>query len=66
MKIEDVTKENVFKLVYAYLKGAKQLDLTGQGLYDPVLGTTHLGILQSPQTKAAMLEFLAARGGRKD
>jgi len=25
MKIEDVTKENVFKLVYAYLKGAKQL-----------------------------------------
>lgn len=25
MKIEDVTKANVFKLAYAYLKGAKQL-----------------------------------------
>ncbi len=25
MKIEDVTKVNVFKLVYAYVKGAKQL-----------------------------------------
>ena len=25
MKIEDVTKANVFKLCYAYLKGAKQL-----------------------------------------
>jgi len=42
----------------AALKGAKQLDLTGQGVYDPVLGTTHLGILQSPQTKAAVVEFL--------
>ena len=50
----------------ATLKGARQIDLTGQGAYDPILGTAHLGILQSPQTKAAMLEFLAARGGRKD
>jgi pimeloyl-ACP methyl ester carboxylesterase len=48
----------------ATLKGARQIDLTGQGIYDPVLGTTHLGILQSPQTKAAMLDFLGARGGR--
>ncbi|MEP7281239.1 MAG: hypothetical protein ABI696_04595 [Rubrivivax sp.] len=45
----------------ATLKGATQLDLTGQGAYDPVLGTGHLGILQSPQTKQAMLEFLSAR-----
>jgi pimeloyl-ACP methyl ester carboxylesterase len=45
----------------AALKGAKQLDLTGQGLYDPVLGTTHLGILQSPQTQAAVVEFLQPR-----
>lgn len=42
----------------ADLKGAKQVDLTGQGAYDPVLGTAHLGILQSPQTKAEMLRFL--------
>ncbi len=45
----------------AALRGAKQLDLTGQGLYDPVLGTAHLGILQSPQTKAAVVEFLQPR-----
>jgi pimeloyl-ACP methyl ester carboxylesterase len=44
----------------AALKGAKPLDLTGQGIYDAVLGTTHLGILQSPQTQAAVLEFLSA------
>ncbi len=45
----------------AKLKGAKNVDLTGQGVYDPVLGTTHLGILQSPQTKAEMLKFLTAK-----
>lgn len=42
----------------AELKGAKQLDLTGQGAYDPVLGTAHLGILASPATRQATLEFL--------
>jgi len=31
----------------AVLKGARQVDLTGQGAYDAVLGTVHLGILQS-------------------
>jgi len=45
----------------ATLKGAKQLDLVGQGVYDPILGTAHLGILNSPQTRAAALEFLSAR-----
>jgi hypothetical protein len=45
----------------AKLKGAKNVDLTGQGVYDPVLGTTHLGILQSPQTKAEMLKFLTTK-----
>lgn len=45
----------------AALKGAKQIDLSGQGQYDPVLGTAHLGILQSPQTKAAVVEFLGRR-----
>jgi pimeloyl-ACP methyl ester carboxylesterase len=45
----------------AALKGARQIDLTGQGAYDAVLGTTHLGILNSPQTRQATLEFLSAR-----
>jgi hypothetical protein len=42
-------------------RAPKQVDLTGQGVYDPVLGTTHLGILQSPQTKAEMLKFLTTK-----
>lgn len=42
----------------ARLKGARNLDLTGQGAYDPILGTAHLGILNSPQTWAATLDFL--------
>ncbi len=45
----------------AEIRGAEQLDLTGQGVYDPILGTTHLGILISPQTRDATLEFLTAR-----
>jgi pimeloyl-ACP methyl ester carboxylesterase len=45
----------------AELHGARQLDLTGQGAFDPFLGTTHLGILNSPQTRASALEFLSAR-----
>ena len=42
----------------AKLRGARELDLTGQGQYDPFLGTAHLGILNSPQTWAAALNFL--------
>jgi pimeloyl-ACP methyl ester carboxylesterase len=42
----------------AALKGAKKLDLTGQGAFDPVLGTAHLGILNSPATWQATLDFL--------
>ena len=45
----------------ASLKGARQLDLTGQGSHDPILGTTHLGIIASPTTWAATLQFLGAR-----
>ena len=45
----------------AALRGARRLDLTGQGAYDTVLGTAHLGILNSPQTRQATLEFLSAR-----
>jgi pimeloyl-ACP methyl ester carboxylesterase len=48
----------------ATLRGARQIDLTGQGAFDPILGTTHLGILNSPQTRAAALEFLTARHPR--
>jgi pimeloyl-ACP methyl ester carboxylesterase len=45
----------------ATLKGARQLDLTGQGAFDPILGSAHLGILNSPQTRAAALQFLTTR-----
>jgi pimeloyl-ACP methyl ester carboxylesterase len=45
----------------ATIRGARQLDLTGQGAYDPILGTAHLGILNSPQTWQATLEFLGGR-----
>jgi pimeloyl-ACP methyl ester carboxylesterase len=42
----------------AELEGAQQIDLVGQGAYDPILGTAHLGILNSPQTWQAALDFL--------
>ena len=45
----------------ARLEGAANLDLTGQGASDPFLGTAHLGILDSPQTWLATLDFLTAR-----
>jgi len=46
----------------AELRGARQLDLTGQGQYDPILRTGHLGILNSPDTWRATLEFLSEPG----
>jgi len=49
----------------ASLEGAHEIDLTGQGQYDPILGTTHLGILNSPDTWAATLEFLTAASPRR-
>lgn len=42
----------------AKLRGAKEIDLTGQGIHDPFLGTAHLGIANSPDTWAAALAFL--------
>ncbi len=48
----------------ARLQGAKELNLTGQGAYDPVLGTSHLGILNSPESWQATFDFLTARGPR--
>jgi pimeloyl-ACP methyl ester carboxylesterase len=50
----------------AQLRGARQIDLVGQGVYDPVLQTAHLGILNSPQTWAATLQFLRERRGDDD
>jgi pimeloyl-ACP methyl ester carboxylesterase len=45
----------------AKLSGALEIDLTGQGIYDPILKTTHLGILNSPTTWQATLQFLTTR-----
>jgi pimeloyl-ACP methyl ester carboxylesterase len=45
----------------AALEGADEVLLTGQGVYDPFLGTSHLGILNSPDTWAAAFAFLSAR-----
>ena len=42
----------------ALLAGAPSIDLTGQGQYDLVLGTAHLGILNSPQAWQAAFQFL--------
>jgi len=42
----------------AQLAGAEEVALTGQGAFDPFLGTSHLGIVNSPATWAATLEFL--------
>ena len=40
------------------LAGAENVLLTGQGAYDPVLGTGHLGILNSPETWRLAWQFL--------
>lgn len=45
----------------ATLRGAEEVDLTGQGAYDPILGTAHLGILNSPDTWQLTLDFLTDR-----
>ena len=49
----------------ALLTGAPSIDLTGQGGFDPVLQSAHLGILNSPQAWNAAFEFLQRlRDGR--
>ena len=50
----------------ARLRGAREIVLTGQGAYDPILHTGHLGILNSPQTWQATLDFLTGRSKDKD
>ena len=43
----------------ARLEGAQNVDLVAQGQYDQALLTAHLGIVNSPETWQAALEFLA-------
>jgi pimeloyl-ACP methyl ester carboxylesterase len=50
----------------ALLAGAPTLDLSGQGQFDAILGTAHLGILNSPVTRQAALKFLASLGDDRD
>ncbi|MEJ8859555.1 hypothetical protein WKW79_33685 [Variovorax robiniae] len=50
----------------ASLRGAREIVLSGQGAYDPILHTGHLGILNSPQTWQGAFEFLNGRTRRKD
>jgi pimeloyl-ACP methyl ester carboxylesterase len=50
----------------ASLRGAREITFTGQGAYDPILHTSHLGILNSPQTWRAAFEFLNDRSRDKD
>lgn len=43
------------------LAGADTVELVGQGKYDNILGTAHLGIVNSPEAWRAALEFLRPR-----
>jgi pimeloyl-ACP methyl ester carboxylesterase len=47
----------------ALLAGAPSIDLVGQGQYDLILGTSHLGIVNSPWMWQSALQFLAKRHG---
>jgi pimeloyl-ACP methyl ester carboxylesterase len=49
----------------ARIARTKELGLVGQGAYDPFLGTGHLGIINSPDTWRAALEFLTTRSPRR-
>jgi hypothetical protein len=44
------------------LAGAATIDLSGQGQFDPILNTAHLGIMNSPTTRQAALKFLRSFG----
>jgi pimeloyl-ACP methyl ester carboxylesterase len=45
----------------ASVKGAREISLAGQGVYDDLAGSAHLGILDSPETWQATFDFLSAR-----
>jgi pimeloyl-ACP methyl ester carboxylesterase len=52
----------------AALHGSRVLnvDFLGQGAFDPILGTAHLGILNSPSAWAAVADFLAQKRHEDD
>jgi pimeloyl-ACP methyl ester carboxylesterase len=54
--------------VSAVLHGRRvlNLDFVGQGVYDPILGTAHLGILNSPPALDAVADFLLAKRHEDD
>jgi pimeloyl-ACP methyl ester carboxylesterase len=49
----------------ARLDGAGTVNLTGQGTYDPFLGTAHLGILNSPDTRRIAFDYLTSQSKRR-
>jgi hypothetical protein len=49
----------------AQLEGADSVDLVGQGVYDAVLGSAHLGILNSPVTWEVTARFLMSQSHRR-
>ena len=49
----------------ARIEGAREIDLIGQGVFDHVLGSSHLGILNSPDAWQAGLNFLTGGPGRR-
>ena len=49
----------------ATLEGARQVNLVGQGQHDEILGTAHLGILNSPETWGIAFDFLTNPSRRR-
>ena len=49
----------------ATLQGANQVDLVNQGQFDTILGTSHLGILDSPETWGIAFDFLTNPSHRR-
>jgi pimeloyl-ACP methyl ester carboxylesterase len=49
----------------ARIEGAREVDLTNQGTFDHILGTSHLGILNSPVTWQRAFDFLSDGAGRR-
>ena len=50
----------------AGLAGAETIDLVGQGQFDTIVSSAHLGILNSPEARNAALRFLGSLHGRHD
>jgi pimeloyl-ACP methyl ester carboxylesterase len=46
----------------AQLEGTREVNLVGQGAFDDVLGSAHLGILNSPVTWQRAWDFLSGKG----